>query len=277
MSIIDKLFDKELKNLSEEEQKKKIKIQRNSLFILSVFLLIALIGFTSGFIYAHNYQLDQYFTTQYENIYYPLGKERIESVVNETQNITDPIEKLTAIADREINGFVNFLQYNRWNESYGGTKPLGSHYIYDEGGRVRAEGGKYANNPYWIAYHKIGACGELGTLFTETARQAEFEARKVVTKYVDDRNNHAWVEVKVNGEWMYFDPTIYWDNHNNKDGKILDYKWYGTLDEQTIWGAYVTGVYTENGEDITVNYPNVKQLKGLDLIIHKIQRPFILT
>ena len=276
MSIIDKLFDKELKNLSEEEQKKKIKIQRNSHFILSVFLLIALIGFAAGFNVAHNYQLDQYFTTQYENIYYPLGKERIESVVNETQNITDPIEKLTAIADWEINGFVNFLQYNRWNESYGGTKPLGSHYIYDEGGRVRAEGGKYANNPYWIAYHKMGACGDLGSLFAEVARQSGFETREVVTKYADE-NNHAWVEVKVNGEWMYFDPTIYWDNHNNKDGKILDYKWYGTLDEQTIWGVYVTGIYTtEEGEDITENYPNVKQLTGINLIKYKIlkQLPF---
>ena len=270
MSVIDKLLDKDLKKVPKEKHAGKVKSQRNFYFCIACILCLLLLTSTVALIYAHDYQLDQYFTTQYENIYYPIGKERIDAVVNETKSISDPIEKLTAIADWEISGFVNFLQYNIWNESYSGTKPLGSNYIYDAEGRIRAEHGKYSNDPYWIAYHKMGACGDLGSLFAEVARQSGFETREVVTKYADE-NNHAWVEVKVNGEWMYFDPTIYWDNHNNKDGKILDYKWYGTLDEQTIWGVYVTGIYTtEEGEDITENYPNVKQLTGINLIKYKI-------
>lgn len=270
MSLIDKLLDLDLRKITDEETyNQKVKKQRNFYFCIACILLLLLVISIMGFIYAHDYQLDQYFTTQYENIYYPIGKERIEAVVNETEAISNPIERLTVIADWEIDGFVNCLQYSKWNESYGGTKPLGCHYIYDDEGRVRAKKGEYTDNPYWIAYHKMGACGELGALFAETAKQAGFEVRNVATIYAKD-GNHAWVEVKVNGEWMYFDPTIYWDNHNNKGGNIRYDKWYGTLEEQTIWNEYVTGVYTKDGEDITGNYPNVKQLTGIELIRYQL-------
>lgn len=277
MKLIEKLLDKDLKDVPEEDLVKILKSQRNWFFLMVLILILVLISLSAGLIIIFDYSqsttesaLDDYFTAQYETVYYPIGKERINAIINETQDISDPVERLTAIADWEIDGFVNCLQYSRWNESYGGTKPLGSKYVSDDEGRVRVMKGEYVNNPYWIAYHKMGACGELGGLFAETAKQAGFEVRNVGAVYVKG-GNHVWVEVKVNGEWMYFDPTIYWDNHNNVWGDILNNKWYGTLDEQIVWGVPAIGIFDDNGTDISERYPNVKVLKGVDLVLYKIE------
>ncbi|MEA5037685.1 hypothetical protein SDC9_50888 [bioreactor metagenome] len=270
MKLFNNLLDRDLRGVKEEDLLSTVKKQRNTCFICIIILtllLVLLLVFFQVQTAVYNEQLDNYFTTQYQEVYYPKGEENINLIINETRNITDPIDKLTAIADWEIDGFVNFLQYQRWNTSYNHTRKLGSNYLYDDEGRIRAESGPYQNDPYWIAYHKIGACGELGALFAYVANQSGFETRLVFTIYADLSNNHAWVEVKVNDEWMYFDPTVYWDNHNNKWNLTSTDKCYGSLDEQKVWEAKVLGIYdTENCQDICKErYENVDQIKWWEI------------
>ncbi len=58
---------------------------------------------------------------------------------------------------------------------------------------------------------------------------------------------------------MYFDPTIYWNNHNNLENVFRPDKWYETLDEQNLWGVLALDVYDpETGKDVCVErYPNI--------------------
>ena len=266
MKLLNNLLDKDLYEVKEEDLLSTVKKQRNTYFIFTIILMLLLVLLLVFFYVqaaVYNEQIDNYFSTQYKEVYYPKGEENINLIINETRNITYPIDKLTAIADWEIDGFVNFLQYQKWNTSYNHTRRLGSNYVYDDEGRIRAESGPYQNDPYWIAYHKMGACGELGTLFAYVANQSGFETRLVSAKYVDIPNNHVWVEVKINDEWMYFDPTVYWDNHNNKWNLTSTDKWYGSLDEQKVWDAKVLGIYDmENGQDVCKErYENVDQVQ----------------
>ncbi len=279
MKLLNNLLDKDLREVNEEDLLSSVKNQRNTISIYAIILLLLVILLLVFFYVQtadYNEQLDNYFSIQYKEVYYPKGEENINLIINETRNITDPIDKLTAIADWEIDGFVNSLQYQKWNTSYNQTRKLGSNYLYDDEGRIRAESGPYQNDPYWIAYHKMGACGELGTLFAYVANQSGFETRSVFTKYADLSNNHAWVEVKVNDEWMYFDPTVYWDNYNNKWNQTFTDKWYGSLDEQRVWGVKVWGIYdTETRQDVCKErYKNVDQVQWWEKHTYRI-RTFI--
>ncbi|MDW0117501.1 transglutaminase-like domain-containing protein [Sporosarcina thermotolerans] len=56
---------------------------------------------------------------------------------------------------------------------------------------------------------KTGICVDFAYLAIALLRAAEMEARYVVgtAGFGDDREGHAWVEVKVDGEWLTMDPT----------------------------------------------------------------------
>ncbi|WP_167815803.1 transglutaminase-like domain-containing protein [Methanocorpusculum sp. GPch4] len=279
MKLLNNLLDKDLYEVKEEDLLSTVKKQRNTYFICTIILILLLVLLLVFFYVQaadYNEQIDNHFSTQYQEVYYPKGEENINLIINETRNITDPIDKLTAIADWEIDGFINFLQYQKWNTSYNHTRRLGSNYVYDDEGRIRAASGPYQNDPYWIAYHKIGACGELGTLFAYVANQSGFETRLVSATYADLPNNHAWVEVKVNDEWMYFDPTVYWDNYNNKWNQTFTDKWYGSLDEQDVWGVKVWGIYDKETRQDVCNgrYENVDQIQWWEKHTYRI-RTFI--
>lgn len=279
MKLLNNLLDKDLYEVKEEDLLSTVKKQRNTYFICTIILILLLVLLLVFFYVQaadYNEQIDNHFSTQYQEVYYPKGEENINLIINETRNITDPIDKLTAIADWEIDGFINFLQYLKWNTSYNHTRRLGSNYVYDDEGRIRAASGPYQNDPYWIAYHKIGACGELGTLFAYVANQSGFETRLVSATYADLPNNHAWVEVKVNDEWMYFDPTVYWDNYNNKWNQTFTDKWYGSLDEQDVWGVKVWGIYDKETRQDVCNgrYEHVDQIQWWEKHTYRI-RTFI--
>lgn len=271
-NIFDWLFDRELEG-SVEEKLVRAKKQRNELFVGFVIFAVFIVICLGALIFVNNAYtegIETYFSEQYNEVYEPVGKERIDKIVLEVNSLSKSQDKLNAIADWVIDDFVNFLEYERWNESYPHTKKLGLNYRYDYSGRIRAENGVYCQNPNWIAYHKFGACGELSSLFSYVANQTGFETRLISATYADRSNNHQWVEVNVDGVWMYYDPTIYWSNYHNIYGKVLDSKWYGTFDEQVLWNVTASSVIDKSsGKDIcSEHYPNIKQVTGLDAVLY---------
>ena len=285
MKLIRNILDKNLQNVDEKDLLETGKDQRSHClfsvllpFVLLTFLLIYIPIFPPIWTDPSEAQIEDYLSTQYTNEYYPTAEAEIQKILLTAANISDPIEKLTTIAAWEIEDFVDTVEYNKWNESYNGTRALSNKYYYDENGKIRVFSGKYQNDPHWIAYHKIGACGELAALFAYVANRSGFETRQVFTLYAESNSNHAWVEVKVNGEWMYFDPTIYWNNYNNEINFVLSDKWYGTLDEQNVWNTPVLGVYDQETKKSVgmERYPNVNYVDNVVLkwyyIILKILR-----
>ena len=285
MKLIRNILDKNLQNVDEKDLLETGKDQRSHClfsvflpFVLLTFLLIYIPIFSPIWTDPSEAQIEDYLSTQYTNEYYPTAEAEIQKILLTAANISDPIEKLTTIAAWEIEDFVDTVEYNKWNESYNGTRALSNKYYYDENGKIRVFSGKYQNDPHWIAYHKIGACGELAALFAYVANRSGFETRNVSADYAKTLQNHAWVEVKVNGEWMYFDPTIYWNNYNNEINFVLSDKWYGTLDEQNVWNTPVLGVYDQETKKSVgmERYPNVNYVDNVVLkwyyIILKILR-----
>jgi hypothetical protein len=86
----------------------------------------------------------------------------------------------------------------------------------------------YGDDPYWLAYNKFGACRELSTLFSFMANNAGIESRTVQTGIW-----HQWAEVKINGEWMYYDPWCAGahDYYNATDGNLtFRSKWFNKIE-----------------------------------------------
>jgi hypothetical protein len=67
----------------------------------------------------------------------------------------------------------------------------------------------YGDDPYWLAFNKVGCCRELANLFSFMAQQSDIESRTVSSLF----GQHRWVEVKINEEWMYYDPWCAYERY----------------------------------------------------------------
>lgn len=133
--------------------------------------------------------------------------------------------------------------------------------------RIRAVNSLFSNDPYWIAYYKVGGCGELAHLFVEVCNRAGIEARVVGTRGED----HFWAEVKIDGEWKHADPTVYyWSVRGNEQQKsYYSGKWFdnpkgyeesgniGWFSKIGISRVIVTDRAGNEVEDVTVKYTDV--------------------
>lgn len=111
----------------------------------------------------------------------------------------------------------------------------------------------YNNDPKWIAYYKVGGCGELASFFYEVAKRAGFEVRVVEDNGID----HAWVEVRINDSWMVADPTIYWWYVNDpKNHSDWDKRWFNNKSWYERWHFSRVVTRSQNGTilDLTANY-----------------------
>jgi hypothetical protein len=82
----------------------------------------------------------------------------------------------------------------------------------------------YSDDPYWLAYNKVGSCRELANLFSFMAQQSGIESR-TVSSYLGD---HRWAEVKINGEWMYYDPWCAYQRY--KWNLSFKDKWFNKIE-----------------------------------------------
>jgi hypothetical protein len=177
---------------------------------------------------------------KYPNETYPQGKAIIISELDKVNKINDTKSKLNEIFTWEMNDWHNplwekdkffgysgdstFLFYDR-NLSRFKVNSLAESRLFLQ---KNPDGILFSNDPYTIAYTKIGSCKELSNLFSYMAQQSGIESRTVSTLA-----DHQWVEVKINGEWMYYDPWCavehgYYDS-KNKNFTYED-KWFNKIE-----------------------------------------------
>lgn len=218
--------------------------------------------------------LDTYFTILYENTISPEGEHEINSIVNRIAEINDTEEKLEAIAEWVSEDFTYFIfEKDYFNPNYSSTYldyPI-NRYRFDSYGKIRPEGhstwasiflmpNQYANDPRWIAYYKMGGCGELAALFEEVANRSGFNTSIIKADLTD--NNHAWVEVQISDEWYFFDPTNYYVYHKMNVSRYRN-TWFNKPETYSIFSADAVQriVVAKTGEDVTDRYPRYKKQK----------------
>jgi len=177
---------------------------------------------------------------KYPTEIYPQGKANIDYELNKVRQINDSNSKLNEIFRWEMNDWHNPL----WEPSnfYGYNKDY-TFTFYDRNlSRFKVQslvetrlflqkntnGTLFSEDPYTLAYTKVGSCRELSNLFTFMAEQSGIESRTVSTLW-----DHQWSEVKINGEWMYFDPwcAVEHGYYNSTDGNLtFENKWFNKIE-----------------------------------------------
>ncbi|MDO9035197.1 MAG: transglutaminase domain-containing protein [Methanoregula sp.] len=180
-------------------------------------------------------QPNLFFEQQYISEIFPKGNEIISKEITKIQKIPDTESKLDEIFRWEMNDWHNpnwelgsFDNYNNslnyFSYKKNVTKIRANDFFDFRFYRQQTPNGKfYGDDPYWIAFNKVGACRELSNLFAYMAQQSGIQSRTVQTI------NHQWVEVKVNGEWKYYDPwcAVEHGYYNLTDGNLtFKSKWY---------------------------------------------------
>lgn len=211
----------------------KTEIAKSLLFSAFV-VLIFIFGVGTAFIVINQQNsedLNDFFYLNYQNFVQKEGALNIEQTVQEVDHIALPEEKLNTIANLIVTNFTDPF----WPESsenlfnnkcFGSPIPFNHRFFgnncngygFDKNGAIRIRTGNLTNNPYWIAYYKTGACGELATLFANVTNQSGFITRVVYSSDPD----HAWTEVFLNDKWQYFDPDMY----HNLQGNITYQKYW---------------------------------------------------
>ncbi len=233
----------------KDDTKKTLRLLCIILFIV-VIILIGLLLFP--IFYLTSYSLEFYdnmnvkalqernrvIQNHYINEVYPKGKMQIESELVKIAEIKDDSLKLDEIFLWEMqdwhspnweideNDFYihdNIRTYYRYkhNESRIYVTNIFENSIFRQ---ETPNGIYYGDDPIWIAYNRVGACRELSNLFAYMAQQSKIESRIIRTI-----SDHQWVEVKINGEWYYYDPWYAVQNgyFNRSDGNLsLKYKWF---------------------------------------------------
>jgi transglutaminase-like putative cysteine protease len=89
-------------------------------------------------------------------------------------------------------------------------------------------GTPYGEDPYTIAFTKVGSCRELSNMFSYMAKRSGIESRTVQTAW-----DHQWAEVKIDGEWLYYDPwcAVEHGYYNSTDGNLtFKNKWFNKIE-----------------------------------------------
>jgi hypothetical protein len=153
-----------------------------------------------------------YIIPYYFAVIKPAGESEINQILDRVQLMNSTEEKVYAISDWEEQNFTNIygikpnvsLDFGAFLLYGGGRYPVYINTSNQQPVKIRALLSPFMNDPYWITYFHSGACGELAELFHHITNRSNIESRIVQTKGED----HGWVEVKINNEWFYFDPTL---------------------------------------------------------------------
>jgi|GEM_PF-1184282 hypothetical protein len=184
----------------------------------------------------------------------PTSENKIQEAINQVRAIENHSKKLEELVVWEVRDFYNsyskkpdfcldlFCRYAVYNKDELRIRVLSS--IIPE----------LQNNPYWVAYFKVGGCGELATLFRELTYRVGFDSRVVGTKGED----HSWVEVKISGRWVHADPTIYYLYYHS----AMNLDWFDNpMFYDRSWFRISRVIVDKTEEDITKRYTDVGLLK----------------
>ncbi len=126
-------------------------------------------------------------------------------------------------------------------------------------------------HPQWIMFFKHGACEEFARLFVELAKTAGIDNARVVYNLGLD---HAWAEVKINGDWIHVDPSKT-NPATGKRGIINDPAFYERPENENGGGEQLFFVYAVDdsgtAHDVTTRY--VKRTGKLIISVRKENEP----
>jgi hypothetical protein len=196
-------------------------------------------------------QPNEFFNQKYVSDINPKGKIIVSTELDKIKGIDGTDAKLDEIFKWELqdwhnpnwekgtfyyfNGSLNYISYMN-NSTKIRANPDFDYTLFRQETPNRIF---YGDDPYWISYNKVGACQELSNLFSFMAQQSGIESRTVQTI------GHQWVEVKVNGEWKYYDPwcAVEYGYYNSTDGNLtFKTKWYNSTKnfrQNCLWYAYL--------------------------------------
>jgi len=213
------------------------------IIVSSLFFPYVIIGYPNSPIISVNsnyekniFQPNAFFKEKYVSEIYPKGEEIILSELQKVKKIDDKELKLDEIFRWEMhdwhnplwepnnfhyfNQSINYISYNNESNKIRTNNFFAFHHYRQQ----TPSGVYYGNDPYWIAYNKVGACQELSNLFAYMAAQSGIKSRTVQTIW-----DHQWVEVEINGEWKYYDPwcAVEHGYYNSSDENLtFKSKWY---------------------------------------------------
>jgi len=170
-------------------------------------------------------------------------------------NISDP-----QILIRELANYTENNYYQAYNHNP--TVSILGFDIFGDSDQIRIRPRLFfANDPYFIAFFKTGACGESADLLNFIANKSGLESRIVGTQGED----HQWVEIKINGSWVQVDPTIYYYYYTEPERypSYKDYWFDNPLAYSRIgWyeGGYSSVSVVETHEDLSTKYVNASNL-----------------
>jgi hypothetical protein len=138
------------------------------------------------------------------------------------------------------------------------------------------DGVLYADDPAWLAFNKVGACKELSNLFSFMAQESGFETRLIRTAW-----DHQWTEVKIDGEWRYYDPwcAVEHDYYNASDGNLtFKNKWFNKIEyfrDNCHGGAYLNWYGEEPAVTWYKAYPDIKSINENQIMNFFFKNPMI--
>jgi hypothetical protein len=201
-----------------------------------------------------------YIIPYYFVIIKPGGETEINQILNRAQIMNTTEEKVITISDWQEQNFTNIYGLHPnisldfgWYPFFGtGRYPVYINASNQQPLKIRAIISPFTNDPNWITYFHCGACGELAELFYHVTNKSQIESRLVQTTGED----HAWVEVKINDSWMYFDPTLVEIFQRNSEFRN---RWFSKPENfESAWSWNVSRVtVSSTQEDITMRYTKV--------------------
>lgn len=240
--------------------------------LVGIFLIILVFLVQLQCYINYSRSLDQYFSLNYNTTIAPVGERNIQLILENISKIQSDKEKLETIAEWEVNNFTELFWERHKDPEYDiiYLDPPINRYGYDNSGKIRAMHSvfltnEFANDPRWIAYYKIGACGELANLYENVTNRSGFKTQVVGANLRGNflgfnytANNHAWVEIEIDGEWWYFDPDVYGQYHvlnltNYEDRWFNKTEYYDIFTPDQILKVYVS----DSREDIGDRYPKL--------------------
>jgi len=185
--------------------------------------------------------LNKHFTQVYNDEIYSNGKQIISDELDKINNISDPRNKLNEIFVWEMNDWHNPLWEPQSFYSHNGDdtfrilKGTDNRFKVIPNAELRLliyqrnpNGTLYAEDPYTLAFTKVGSCRELSNLFSYMAIKSGIKSRTVQTVW-----DHQWSEVEIDGEKWYYDPwcAIEHGYYNSTDGNLtFNDKWFNKIE-----------------------------------------------
>lgn len=217
--------------------------------------------FNSKQIIATNHDIDERYTKEI----LPQGKEIISKELEKIRQEQDDYKKLDEIFRWETsdwhnpqwevsnfdlyNNSQNYISYN--HDPHKLRAILAYEYSFFR--QQNPDGVYLADDPYWLAYNKVGCCREIANLFSFMAQQSGIESRTVSSVF----GQHRWAEVKINGEWMYYDPWCAYDRY--RWNSSFKEKWFNKIENyrDNCHGFTVLNFYDSAipNPEPTISYP----------------------